>query len=167
MPPRCGRGGTRGFTYIGLLIIVVIMGAVLVTAGEVWHTAQRREKERELLFVGNQFRQAIDGYYEHSPGQEQRYPASLEDLLKDPRTPSTQRYLRRIYRDPISGSERWGLIRGPNGGILGVHSLSEEEPMKKLNFSLADKGFEGKTKYADWVFMHVPGQRSAGSQQRP
>ncbi|MFZ3018024.1 MAG: type II secretion system protein [Gallionella sp.] len=164
---RCPvRGRTGGFTYIGLVIMIAIMGVMLAATGEVWHTAQQREKERELLFVGDQFRQAIDEYFEHTPGQEQRYPVNLEDLLKDPRYPSTQRYLRKIYRDPVSGSERWGLIKGANGEIYGVHSLSEEEPIKKGNFSIADQNFKGKTKYADWVFMHVPGQRRAGSAQR-
>lgn len=162
-PGRPGRTG--GFTYFGLLLIVVIMGVVLATAGEVWHTALQREKERELLFIGNQFRLALEGYYAHTPGQERRYPLQLQDLLKDPRHPSTQRYLRRIYRDPVSGSEQWGLVRGADGEIYGVHSLSEEEPIKKGNFSLADKPFEGKMKYADWVFMHVPGQRATGSSQ--
>jgi len=162
--PERGRAG--GFTYIGLVIMIAIMGVTLAATGEVWYTAQRREKERELLFVGDQFRQAINRYYEHTPGQGQRYPANLEDLLKDPRYPSTQRYLRKIYRDPVSGSEKWGVIKGPDGEIYGVHSLSEDEPIKKGNFSIADQNFKGKTKYADWVFMHVPGQRPAGSAQR-
>jgi type II secretory pathway pseudopilin PulG len=162
---RKSRAG--GFTYLGLMIMIAIMGVLLMTAGEVWHTAQRRDKERELLFIGNQFRQAIDGYYEHATGQDQRYPTTLEALLKDPRYPSTQRYLRKMYRDPISGSEDWGLVKGPNGEIYGVHSLSGEEPIKKDGFSLADQNFKGKTKYADWVFMHVPGQSSTISSRRP
>ncbi|MFZ2161171.1 MAG: type II secretion system protein [Sideroxyarcus sp.] len=161
------HGREDGFTYLGLLAIIAIMGVVMVSTSEVWHTAQKREKERELLFVGNEFRQAINAYYEHTPGLGPRYPASLEDLLKDPRYPSTQRYLRKIYADPVSGSEKWGLIRGQGGEILGVHSLSEEEPMKQGNFSLADRSFEGKKKYADWVFMHVPGQRPATMPARP
>lgn len=160
---RRRRGEIGGFTYVGLMTLVAIMSVMLAATGEVWTTAQRREQERELLFVGNQFRQAINSYYEHGPGS---YPARLEDLLKDPRNPSTQRYLRKIYRDPITGSERWGLIKGPNGEIFGVHSLSEEEPIKRDNFSVADQAFKGRTKYADWVFMHAPDQRSAGAAQR-
>lgn len=156
-----------GFTYFGLLAIIAVMGVALAAAGEVWHTAQKREKELELLFIGNQFRLAIAGYYERTPDQAQRYPATIEDLLKDPRYPSAQRYLRKVYRDPITGSENWGLIKGPDGEIYGVYSLSEEEPLKKSNFSLADKNFAGKTKYADWVFMHAPGQNSITSLQGP
>jgi type II secretory pathway pseudopilin PulG len=162
-----GKGGAGGFTYVGLMIVIAIMGVVMAATGEVWLTAQQREKERELLFVGDQFRQAIDGYYEHTPGQALRYPMKLEDLLKDPRHPSTQRYLRRIYRDPVTGGEEWGLVKGPEGEILGVHSLSDAPPLKQGNFNLAERGFEGKTKYADWVFMHVPGQRTAASAQQP
>ncbi|HLP97448.1 MAG TPA: type II secretion system protein [Sideroxyarcus sp.] len=134
-----------------------------MTAGEVWHTAQRREKEAELLFVGNQFRLAFNGYFEHTAGQQRRYPLNLEELLKDPRTPATQRYLRKIYQDPVTGSGKWGLLKGPNGEIYGIYSLSEEEPLKKGNFSLADRNFEGKMKYSDWVFMHIPGQQATGS----
>lgn len=164
-PRLAGRMG--GFTYFGLLAIIAVMGVTLAGAGEVWHAAQRREKEQELLFIGNQFRQALKGYYENTPGNERRYPSNLEDLLKDPRYPSTQRYLRRIYRDPVTGDARWGVLKGPDGEIYGVYSLSLEEPLKKANFSLADKNFEGKSKYADWVFMHVPGQSSSRSPLQP
>lgn len=149
-----------GFNLIGLMAILAVMGVMLMAAGEVWHTAQQREKEQELLFVGNQFRQAINGYYEHSPDRGRHYPTRLEDLLKDPRYPSTRRYLRRMYSDPVSGSDEWGLVQGPDGEIYGIHSLSEQEPVKKGDFSLADRSFEGRSKYADWVFMPVPGQRS-------
>ncbi len=161
---HCREGG---FTYFGLLAIILIMGVVLATAGEVWHLAQKREKEQELLFVGNQFRQAIKLYYEHTPSLAQRYPARLEDLLGDPRYPSMQRYLRKIYADPINGSTKWGLVKGPGGEILGVHSLSQQVPVKKGNFSSVDKNFENKTKYADWVFMYAPGQYSASPLPRP
>lgn len=154
------QGRQDGFNLIGLMAIIAVMGVMLLAAGEVWHTAQQHEKEQELLFVGNQFRIALNGYYEHSPAPGRHYPKRLEELLKDPRYPSTQRYLRRIYRDPVSGSDVWGLVQGPDGEIYGIHSLSEQEPHKKGNFSLANQSFEGKSKYADWVFMPAPGQRN-------
>jgi type II secretory pathway pseudopilin PulG len=144
----------RGFTYIGVLILVAVMGVVLAAAGQVWHTMQQREKEEELLFIGHQFQLALDQYAKHSSGR--RYPLDLEDLLKDSRQPGVQRYLRQIYVDPMTGSAEWGLITEPDGQILGVHSLSDNEPLKKSNFGLADREFEGKMKYSDWVFMHAP-----------
>jgi type II secretory pathway pseudopilin PulG len=147
-----------GFTYLGLMVIVLLMGVVLAAAAQVLHTSAKRDQELELLFVGNQFRLAIKAYYEHTPPMSRRYPAQLEDLLADPRFISTQRYLRKIYADPINGNTRWGLVRGASGEILGIHSLSEKEPIKKSNFDSADRSFENKKKYADWVFMYVPGQ---------
>lgn len=151
--PRAGRR-SRGFTYIGVLVMVAVMGMTLAAAGQVWHTAQQREKEQELLFVGDQFRRAIDQYYRNTPTKGRRYPARLEELLEDPRQPSVKRYLRKIYMDPMTRNTEWGLITGPNGEIYGVHSLSEAEPLKKSRFRLVDKDFEGKTKYSEWLFLH-------------
>jgi type II secretory pathway pseudopilin PulG len=148
-----GRGEEHGFTYIALLIFVAIMSVGLLATGEVWNTAMKREKEQELLFAGDQIRTAITMYYNHSAGQGGRFPMSLEDLLKDPRSPATKRYLRKLYLDPVTNSSDWELIKGPNGEIFGVHSASADEPTKKSNFSLADQDFEGKMKYSDWVFM--------------
>lgn len=148
----------NGFTFIGLLVAVAIMGVALLAVGEVWSFAQKREKEQELLFVGGQFRQAIKLYYAHTPAtsQLQRYPMALEDLLKDPRYPSTQRYLRRIYPDPINNSSEWGLLKNPNGSIFGVYSLAQGAPIKKSNFTAVNGDFENRTKYSDWVFKYAP-----------
>src|SRR5512139_147346 len=91
LPVRAGRSPgcrrARGFTYIGVLILVVMMGIALAAAGEVWYTAMKREKEQELLFIGSQFRLALEQYSAQSPGLGSRYPFSLEDLLQDPRQP--------------------------------------------------------------------------------
>lgn len=156
-----------GFTYIALLAAVAIMGIALAAVGEVWHMALKREKEQELLFVGNQFRRAFTLYYLHTPGNGRRYPMSLEELLKDPRHPGIQRYLRKIYTDPITGNTRWGLIKGPTGEIFGVHSLSEDEPVKKSGFSLGDAKLEGRTKYSEWVFMYDQGLASGTFIKKP
>lgn len=147
----------RGFTYIGVLVLVALMGIALAAAGQVWHTFQQREKEEELLFIGQQFRLALGRYSKHTPGQARRAPLHLEELLQDPRHPGVQRYLRKIYPDPMTGRAEWGLITGPDGEIYGLHSLSDDEPLKKSNFGLADRRFEGKMKYSDWAFMYVPG----------
>lgn len=156
-----GRGRRHpdaGFTYIGLMVLVAIMGVVLAATGAVWHTALKQEKERELLFIGDQFRRALKLYYQHTPGNAKRYPLNLEDLLRDPRHPGTQRYLRQIYADPVTGVAEWGVVKGPGGEIFGVYSLSKDEPLKKANFSRVNRSFEGRTRYSDWVFMPELGQ---------
>ena len=153
-----------GFTYLTVLFVLAFMGVGWSLAGEVWHTSRLRENEAELIFVGNQYRRAIELYFQNGAGTTNRYPRELADLLKDPRKPNTQRYLRQLYPDPITGKREWGLVKAPDGGIMGVHSLSDGRPVKIANFRLRDAGFEGKAKYSDWTFVHaIP----AGTQAPP
>ncbi len=146
----------QGFTYIALLIIVAVMGAGLASKGVAWQNSGQREKEADLLFIGEEFREAIALYYLRSPGQVQEYPKSLEDLTADTRFGGTQRYLRKVYRDPVTGKAEWGLILTPAGSIMGVHSLSREEPMKAGNFKVVNREFSRSKAYADWKFVFVP-----------
>jgi type II secretory pathway pseudopilin PulG len=147
------RRSQRGFTYLTVLFIVAILLGGLAMVGEMWETAAKREKETQLLFVGNQYRRAIARFYEGTPGGVKRYPRTLEELLKDPRQPGTQRFLRRLYPDPFDAAE-WGIVKAPDGGIAGVYSLSEEKPLKIAHFKLRDAGFDGMQRYADWKFVY-------------
>lgn len=147
------RRRIRGFTYLAALFVVAIAGAGLALLGEVWQTAAMREKESELLYAGNQYRRAIELYYLSGPRQ---YPRTLEDLLKDPRSPAVRRHLRQLYPDPITGTSEWMLVKAPDGGVMGVHSRSEGQPLKIANFKLRDREFEGATKYLDWKFVYAP-----------
>lgn len=154
------RSRQSGITYIGILILVAIMGITAAATVELWRTGRKREREAELLFVGNQYRQAIGRYYAQSPGSGRAFPNSLQDLLQDPRVAGTKRHLRKLFPDPITGSEDWGLVKGPTGEITGVFSLSEEMPLKRGNFRRIDAKFEDKEKYSEWVFVYTPTQSS-------
>jgi type II secretory pathway pseudopilin PulG len=153
---RSGRSKQGGFTYVLLLIAVGITGAALAAAGELYSHVAQREKERELLFVGNQYRQAIAAYYAKTPGGAGRYPKKLEDLLEDKRYPMAQRHLRKLYRDPMTGSTDWGLIDAPGGGVMGVFTKSEEQPIKSAGFTLRDRDFGSAKQYSEWLFFHSP-----------
>lgn len=145
----------HGYTYLAVLFFVALLGVVSATAGVLWSTAQQRELETELLFVGSQYRAAIESYYRSSPGTVRRYPLALADLIDDSRQLGVRRHLRRLYRDPVTGQSEWGLIRAPDGGIMGVHSLSSQTPMKLANFPLAYAAFEDSRSYQGWRFMVV------------
>lgn len=148
----------RGFTYLAILFAVAVLGIGLGAVSDVWVTASQRDKEAELLQVGNEIREAIGRYYDASPPGAKRFPGRLEDLLKDNRFPMVRRHLRKIYQDPITNSTTWGLIVSPAGGIIGVHSLSDQAPLKTTGFALTDIAFDGKGKYSDWTFTFVPQQ---------
>ena len=164
LPPRCAQAG---FTYIGLLLLIALMGASLAGTGVLWSQVQQRQKERELLFVGDQFREAIARYYLNSPGPVKSYPSKLTDLLEDPRQPTTQRYLRKIYRDPVTGEADWELVTAPSGRIMGVHSRAAGRPIKQRNFRYRYRGFADKAHYSDWWFVYLPadnGQPAGGAE---
>jgi type II secretory pathway pseudopilin PulG len=147
--------GQAGFTYLTILFAIAVAGVVMANTGIDWSQGAQREKERELLFVGDQYRQAIALYYHRTPGVVKSYPAKLEDLISDTRYNPPQHYLRKLYRDPIMNQKQWGIITAPEGGIMGVRSLSDATPIKTTNFGYANQVFEGVAKYSDWQFVYT------------
>lgn len=165
IPAKAGRTG--GFTYVGLLIAVALMGFGLAAYGELYSHAAQREKEAELLFIGAQFRDAIGSYYNRSPGAK-AYPKKIDDLLEDNRFPMPQHHLRRLYRDPITETTDWGLVEAPGGGFMGVYSRSEETPIKTGNFDAAEEAFENAEHYTKWTFTYSPtGPGQSVAPQKP
>jgi type II secretory pathway pseudopilin PulG len=158
-PARCRAAA--GFTYIGALVIVTVMGIMLGIVGQSWQTIMKREREEELIWRGMQYLNAIEKWYKPAAGQHVSTPLQdLKHLVKDPRSLSTVRYLRRLYPDPVTDKE-WQVIKDPNRGIVGVASTSEAKPLKRGNFPEALKEFEGKSKYSEWQFVYKfqqPGQ---------
>jgi len=142
-----------GFTYLTALLLVAASGLGLAAAAEFWSHARQRDKEAELLWIGEQFKQAIGLYYQRSPGRLKRYPEKLEDLLEDRRHLNTVRHLRKIYTDPMTGKPDWGLVHAPGGGIMGVHSLSTAAPIRQL---------QAARSYAEWRFAYSPPVASDG-----
>ncbi|MHC8367443.1 type II secretion system protein [Pseudomonas sp. ZT5P21] len=149
--PSGKPAGEGGFTYLGVLFLIVVMGMGLASAGELWSTASRRDRERQLLWVGTQYAQALRSYYRSSPGLAQ-YPQALEDLLQDERFPSPKRHLRQLYPDPIGGGE-WALMRGFDGRITGLSSASTGKPLKQADFPTQWSDFAGMASYKDWQFV--------------
>jgi type II secretory pathway pseudopilin PulG len=150
--------GSGGFTYLAALFMVVVMGIMLGMIGQSWSAIMKREREEELLFRGTQIKNAIDNWYKKAQGRHALTSLKeLKDLLKDPRSLQTIRYLRQLYTDPLTGEE-WKVINGPVKGeaftgIVGVHSTSDAEPLKQAGFPDEYKHFEGKKKYSEWAFL--------------
>ena len=141
----------RGFSYIGLLLFIAITGVGLSVAGMSWQYQVRAEKEKQLLFVGSEFRNAINSYYASSPNAAKVYPASLNDLLLDKRIPNIKRHLRKIYLDPMTGKADWGFAT-QQGRIVGIFSQSTLAPYKKRGFNVAEETLVGSKTYKDWIF---------------
>jgi type II secretory pathway pseudopilin PulG len=158
-------GAQSGFTYLFVLMLILLIGLGLAATGTLWRTESRRAKEAELLFVGDQYRKAIRSFYELKGEAQPRLPQTLEELLQDPRRPDIVRHLRRAWRDPVSGGE-FILIRAPDTqGITGVHSPSGDPPLKLHGFSADDGAFAGSRSYSDWQFVYIPPKPATAAEQ--
>jgi len=149
------RRDQSGFGFLLVLMLIALLGIGLGAAGTLWSTESQRVKESDLLYVGEQYRKAIRSYY-NAPtlDKAKRYPKKLEDLLLDTRQPQLMRYLRKLYVDPMSGKNEWGLIVDEaSHGISGVYSLAPGKPLKQLGFDAAHKDFENAPNYAAWRFV--------------
>ncbi len=145
-----------GFTYVAILIFIAIFTAGVAALGLGSQRDLIRDKEAELLFIGEEFKQAIGNYYLRTPGGGGDYPKGLDELLSDERFINKPRYLRKIYVDPITGKKEWGLILSPSGRIIGIHSLSNQTPLKTSGFDSAFDAFQRAGSYTDWKFIFVP-----------
>lgn len=144
----------RGFTYLGLIILVAILGLVGAAGLKMGSLLQRQAAEQELLDIGAQFSDALYSYAAATPAGQPQQPPNLAALLRDPRFPQVRRHLRKLFVDPVTGRAEWGLLYQPgSNGIIGVHSLSKAAPLKVGNFEARFAGFEGKVHFSEWHFM--------------
>jgi hypothetical protein len=141
-----------------------LVGLGLAALGTVWQTETQRERERELLFIGEQFANALWRYHDASPGAKV-YPRRLEDLLEDRRHQVPRRHLRQIFVDPLTGQRDWVLII-VGGQITALRSRSEGVPIVLAGFPPGWEEFAGAKTHAEWLFtplMPRPGTITAST----
>ena len=168
-----GRGTPRqdGFTLAAVVVIMAVMAILLTVAVETVSFQQRREKEEELIFRGNQVVEAIRLFRARNG----RFPLNLVELVT-----AKPRVLRKTWVDPMTGLPDWepvflgeegvavtgpGLAatptpapaRGPgpphaakSGAIIGVHSRSCEEAIKL---------YDGRSRHCEWKFYFDPNKK--------
>ncbi len=119
------RHRVRGFTYLGVLFGIALIGIGLAAAGQIWSASLQRQREAQLRWVLEQYRLAIASYYESSPGSVKRYPQSIEDLLADQRFITIRRHLRQPYLNPVTNKNDWVLVRSQDQGIAAIQASSK------------------------------------------
>ncbi len=135
-----------------LIALVIVSMAAIVAIGRAKLDA-KRDRETQLLWVGDQYRQALRSYYSAlPPGAKAQYPLRLEDLLEDKRFPATVRHLRRLYPDPFTGKADWALEQD-GIRIIGVHSRSTDAPLRHAGFAPENAPFAVARSYAEWRFL--------------
>ena len=91
-----------------LIIGIAVMAIVMTAAMPVWKHAAQREKEEELVFRGEQYVHAI-GLFQRRYAN--AFPPSLDLLVE-------QKFLRKKYKDPITGEDFVPLTQASQQGGL-------------------------------------------------
>jgi general secretion pathway protein G len=114
------RSRQRGFTIVELIVSFTILGILTSMAVPLAAYKVKRDKERELRYALREIRRAIDNYKDASTAGKidvklgtEGYPESLEILVegvKLSQSPDgkTIKFLRRIPKDPMTGTTDWG-----------------------------------------------------------
>ncbi|MGA9509597.1 MAG: hypothetical protein WBV55_13355 [Candidatus Sulfotelmatobacter sp.] len=105
------RERQEGYVLLTLLLVVALMGIFALAVATPIKFELRREREEELIHRGVQYSRAIRAYYKKFG----RYPTRLEDLDNT----NNLRYLRKHYKDPITGKDFKLLHYGDPGVTLG------------------------------------------------
>lgn len=108
-----------GWAMAALLVAMAVMAVVLTTAMPVWRQAAQREKETELIFRGEQYARAI-GLYQRQTGPG-TLPPSVDLLVE-------RKFLRKKYKDPITGDDFQLLSGAQAGGLQAGVGVSDQRP---------------------------------------
>jgi len=113
------RSGESGFAMLLVFAMAAAVGILLYM--ELPRAAFEAQRHRELLLIdrGEQYQRAIQLYFRKI----RRFPANLEQLENT----NNYRFLRRRYRDPITGKDEWRLIHIGPGGML-TDSVTQKPP---------------------------------------
>jgi type II secretory pathway pseudopilin PulG len=90
----------KGYTLAGLLTMIAVMSVFMALSVPLWSWVRQRENEEELIFRGREYVEAIQRYH----ARFNSYPPDLDTLLE-------QKFLRKAYKDPMTKSGKWKVLR--------------------------------------------------------
>ncbi|MGD8817001.1 MAG: type II secretion system protein [Acidobacteriota bacterium] len=99
-PHRIDVMAQSGFTLIGLMVLIVVINIGLAVALTSWSTIDKRARETELIWRGQQYMRAIACHRQETGAP----PDQLEDLLESD-------CIRALYPDPMTRDGVWRVIR--------------------------------------------------------
>jgi len=105
------RRRDAGFSLAALIFFATAASILAAAAVPAYQMQAKREREKELIFRGEEYTRAIQKY-QRKFGV---YPGSIDQLVQT----NGLRFLRRAYKDPITGKD-FRLIRiNPDGSLSG------------------------------------------------
>ena len=119
-------GAESGHTLLIVVVMVMVMIVSSTVAVKVWSTVVQRDNEEELIYRGKQYAQALF-LYRKAMGT---LPTDLKQL--DQLGNKGQHFIRKLFKDPITGDD-FGLVYfGPNGTPIPDTQLDGSQPAPGL-----------------------------------
>ena len=115
------RRRKRGMTLVELIVSFTILALLTTMALPLARYKVRRDRERELRYAVREMRTAIDKYKDMADLNQlgmqgvdtDNYPPTLDILVEGVTKSGTVdkkiRFLRRIPKDPMTGTSEWGM----------------------------------------------------------
>ncbi|HEY3442664.1 MAG TPA: hypothetical protein VGK29_18025 [Paludibaculum sp.] len=119
---RARRENERGFALLLVFAMAAAVGVMLYLEMPRVAFEHQRNKEGLLAERGEQYIRAIQLFYKKT----NKYPQTIEDL----ESTNNIRFLRRRYKDPMTGEEEWRLIHVDSAGQF-VDSLIHKKADEK------------------------------------
>lgn len=120
--------GKDGYAMAALLVALSVMAVLMTAAMPVWKQMNQREKEAELVFRGQQYARAI-GLFQRRTGPGV-LPPNLDVLV-------TQHFLRRKYKDPVTGED---FLLIPGGVAAGAQAQMQAAQTASQSAGLPNRG---------------------------
>ena len=159
-----------------LIIALAVMAIVMTAAMPVWKHLAQREKEEELVFRGEQIAHAIGMFQRRSANA---YPPNIDVLVQ-------QHFLRKKYKDPITGSDFVPIAQGQTqtaaggqggrgaqqpgrGAQAGIAAPAGGGPIGGIigvTSKSADASirlYKGRSHYNEWAFIYTPPAAAPGA----
>jgi type II secretory pathway pseudopilin PulG len=151
--------GDRGYIMVALLVGMAIAAVWMSALLPTWRQQTQRQKETDLIFRGEQYARAIALFAVKNNGA---LPQSIDDLV-------SQNYLRKKWKDPITGKDFQvigsgavgqpaGSAPGPGragspatpqqqaGGAAGVRGVFSESTNTSIRI------YNNAQQYNQWIF---------------
>ncbi len=105
-----GPSAEKGYVLLIMMMMATLLLISLTAAVPSIYVEGQREKEKELIFRGEQYARAIELFHM----QFHRYPTSVKELLHT----NNMSFLRQAYRDPMAKNGEWRFIHATATGII-------------------------------------------------
>jgi hypothetical protein len=110
------RRPDAGFSLAALIFFLTAASIFIAAAVPSYQLQAKRQMEEELIFRGEEYARAIQKY-QRKFGV---YPSSIDQLVST----NNLRFLRRAYKDPVTGKEFRLITINPDGSVTGSKTFT-------------------------------------------